>query len=101
MPADYAFLFTDIAGSSRLWEAHADAMEAALAEHDALLRTAIEAAGGSVFSTMGDGMAAAFPDVDSALRALGDDFDATLARGKQLSDAELAAFVRQALVDLI
>ena len=67
--AEYGFLFTDIAGSSRLWETYPDAMESALAEHDALLRGAIEAAGGSVFSTMGDGMAAAFEDVDAAVRA--------------------------------
>lgn len=31
-------LFTDVAGSTRLWEAHATAMRAALARHDALLR---------------------------------------------------------------
>ena len=36
------FLFTDIAGSTRLWQDHPGAMQAALAQHDALLRQAIE-----------------------------------------------------------
>ena len=36
------FLFTDIEGSTRMWEDHPDAMEVALARHDALLRRAIE-----------------------------------------------------------
>jgi class 3 adenylate cyclase len=31
-------MLTDIEGSTRLWEAHAAAMRAALARHDALLR---------------------------------------------------------------
>jgi class 3 adenylate cyclase len=39
------FLFTDIAGSTRLWEDHAAAMGAALAQHDALLRASIEGHG--------------------------------------------------------
>ncbi|HQN45115.1 MAG TPA: adenylate/guanylate cyclase domain-containing protein [Anaerolineaceae bacterium] len=42
-----AFLFTDIEGSTRLWEAHPDAMQAALACHDARLRAVIAAHGGS------------------------------------------------------
>ena len=32
------FLFTDIEGSTRLWEEHPDAMRDALARHDELLR---------------------------------------------------------------
>ena len=36
------FLFTDIEGSTRRWEEHPEAMQAALARHDALLRAAIE-----------------------------------------------------------
>ncbi len=42
------FLFTDIEGSTRRWEADADAMRAALAAHDEVLRTAIEAHDGFV-----------------------------------------------------
>src|SRR3954469_24821232 len=55
-----AFLFTDIEGSTRLWEEQPAAMTAALARHDAILRAAIEAAGGRVVKTTGDGMMAVF-----------------------------------------
>ena len=37
------FLFTDLEGSTRLWEEHPDAMQDALARHDEILRDAIEA----------------------------------------------------------
>ena len=36
------FLFIDIEGSTRLWEEQPEAMRAALARHDELLRTAVE-----------------------------------------------------------
>src|SRR5919197_5615995 len=62
------FLFTDIEGSTRLWEQYPVAMRDALARHDALLRQAIEANGGYVFKTIGDAFCAAFP---TALDALG------------------------------
>ena len=48
------FLFTDIEGSTRLWEQYPEAMREALARHDALLRGVIEASGGAVFKTVGD-----------------------------------------------
>ena len=35
------FLFTDLEGSTRLWELHPDAMQAALARHDEILRDAV------------------------------------------------------------
>ena len=63
------FLFTDIEGSARLWEEHRAAMGAALAAHDALLRTAVEDAGGIVVKTTGDGMLAAFDQCEAALAA--------------------------------
>jgi predicted ATPase len=63
------FLFTDIEGSTRRWEADADAMRVALATHDKALRSAIEAHGGFVFSHTGDGMAAAFSSPMSAVEA--------------------------------
>ncbi len=63
------FLMTDIAGSTRLWEEQRDVMVLALATHDALLRTAVEEAGGTVFKTTGDGLLAAFERPGSALRA--------------------------------
>src|SRR6266699_1848620 len=63
------FLFTDIEGSTRLWEEHPDAMRLALARHDSLLRAAIETHGGSVFKTVGDAFCAAFPAATQALDA--------------------------------
>jgi class 3 adenylate cyclase len=53
------FLFTDVEGSTRRWEADADAMQAALLTHDEVLRSAIEAHEGFLFSHTGDGVAAA------------------------------------------
>ena len=41
------FLFTDIEGSTRLWEEQPEAMRTALARHDAILRDAVEAHGGT------------------------------------------------------
>lgn len=64
------FLFTDIAGSTRLWAEHREAMGAALARHDALLRAAVEDSGGTVFKTVGDAVCAAFPDPLGALAAV-------------------------------
>ncbi|MDQ1551944.1 MAG: hypothetical protein QOD50_1366, partial [Actinomycetota bacterium] len=47
------FLFTDIEGSTRLWEQHRDAMPVALERHDAILREAAGAAGGVVVKSTG------------------------------------------------
>jgi predicted ATPase/class 3 adenylate cyclase len=63
------FLFTDIEGSTRRWEADADAMRVALAAHDEVLRTAIEGHGGSLFKHTGDGVCAAFASPKSAVDA--------------------------------
>jgi len=63
------FLFTDIAGSTALWERDRDAMQAALARHDRLLRTAIESRGGHVFKTVGDAFCAAFARAQDAVEA--------------------------------
>jgi predicted ATPase/class 3 adenylate cyclase len=66
-------LFTDVEGSTRLWEADPDAMAAALRQHDELLRAAIEDARGYVFKTVGDAFCAAFETprqaVDAAIAA--------------------------------
>ncbi len=61
------FLFTDIEGSTRMWDAAPEAMGAALARHDALVRGAIEAHDGYVFATGGDGFAAAFARPNDAV----------------------------------
>lgn len=63
------FLFTDIEGSTKLWEKHPDAMQAALARHDAILRGAIEKNRGCVFKTVGDAFCAAFPTALDGLNA--------------------------------
>src|SRR5438034_1364833 len=63
------FLFTDIEGSTRLWEQQPEAMRAALRRHDTLLRDAIEAHGGHVFKTIGDAFCAVFADPAAAVRA--------------------------------
>src|SRR5689334_16084633 len=63
------FLFTDLEGSTRLWEEHPDAMRDALARHDEILRAAIDSHGGYVVKTTGDGFHAAFATADSAVGA--------------------------------
>jgi predicted ATPase/class 3 adenylate cyclase len=63
------FLFTDIEGSTRLWQDHPDAMPDALARHDALARDAIASRGGHLFKHTGDGVCAAFPDAAAAVEA--------------------------------
>jgi predicted ATPase/class 3 adenylate cyclase len=63
------FLFTDIEGSTRLWEEQRDAMGRALEAHDRLLRLAVERSGGTVVKTTGDGMLAVFERPEAALLA--------------------------------
>jgi predicted ATPase len=63
------FLFTDVEGSTRRWEADADGMRAALAAHDEVLRAAVEAQGGFLFKHTGDGVCAAFASPRSAVDA--------------------------------
>ena len=63
------FLFSDIEGSTRLWEAHPETMKVALAEHDNIVRSAIESVTGYVFSTSGDAFSAAFKRPASAIEA--------------------------------
>jgi class 3 adenylate cyclase len=66
------FLFTDIEGSTRLWEVVPDEMGGALARHDEIVRRAIEARGGYVFSTGGNGFSAAFQRAGDAVGAAAD-----------------------------
>lgn len=63
------FLFTDVEGSTRLWEEHPEAMGQALARHDAILRGAIEGEGGVIFKALGDAFYAVFPEAGQALAA--------------------------------
>ena len=74
------FLFTDLEGSTRLWEKFPDAMKGALRRHDAILREAIEASRGRVVKSTGDGTMAIFGSAVDAVAA-------SLAAQRQLSAA--------------
>src|SRR3954453_9718899 len=63
------FLFTDIEGSTRLWEADPAAMRDALVRHDCLLQEVLESSGGRVFKTTGDGFCAVFAVARQAAEA--------------------------------
>src|ERR1700735_3198623 len=63
------FLFTDVEGSTRRWEADADGMRVALAAHDQVLRGVIQEHGGWLFKHTGDGVCAAFASPRSAVDA--------------------------------
>ena len=64
-----SFLFTDVEGSTRLWDRAPEAMRQALVRHDDILRSAIVAGGGFVFSTAGDAFSAAFHTPGQAVAA--------------------------------
>jgi class 3 adenylate cyclase len=61
------FLFTDLEGSTRLWREHPDAMQPALARHDAILRRAIAEHDGHLVKSTGDGAHAVFADASDAI----------------------------------
>ncbi|HUS17720.1 MAG TPA: tetratricopeptide repeat protein, partial [Chloroflexia bacterium] len=63
------FLFIVIADSIRNWEQHPTAMPEAVAQHEAIVRAALDAHGGSLFHTAGDTMIGAFPHAPDALAA--------------------------------
>ncbi len=63
------FLFTDIEGSSLLWDQHPIEMREALRQHDAVVAGAISAHDGYVFTTAGDSFAAAFRTAEAAAQA--------------------------------
>jgi len=63
------FLFTDLEGSTRLWEQHPDAMRPALARHDTILRKAVAEHDGYTVKTTGDGMHAVFGTAHDAVDA--------------------------------
>lgn len=75
------FLFTDIEGSTRLWERHPVLMSAVIARHDALMRSVVEAHHGIVFKMVGDAVCAAFARPVDAL-------EATVAAQRLLAAAE-------------
>src|SRR5437867_4810304 len=66
---DGIFLFTDIEGSTTLWERFPERMRGALARHDSILRGVIEEHGGHVFKTVGDCFCSVFRTAEDAARA--------------------------------
>jgi predicted ATPase/class 3 adenylate cyclase len=88
------FLFTDVEGSTRLWEDAPTATRDALARHDEALRSAIETHNGYVFSTGGDGFAAAFDRAGNGLAAA---VDAQLAFNDEAWPDGLVVKVRMGL----
>jgi class 3 adenylate cyclase len=60
------FLFTDIEGSTGLWDAFPDDMRTALALHDAVVKAAAERHGGHLVKNTGDGLFVAFPSASAA-----------------------------------
>jgi predicted ATPase/class 3 adenylate cyclase len=63
------FLFTDVEGSTKLWERNPEAMSRALSHHDELIRNAVEAHDGFVFKTVGDAFYVAFSTAAKAVEA--------------------------------
>jgi predicted ATPase/class 3 adenylate cyclase len=63
------FLFTDLEGSTRLWQQFPQAMKTALTRHDELVRAAVEDSRGQVIKTTGDGFHAAFASAQDGLNA--------------------------------
>jgi predicted ATPase/class 3 adenylate cyclase len=64
---EVTFLFTDIEGSTRLWESDPARMARALERHDRLCRVTISACGGRLVKMSGDGLHAVFTDSTTAL----------------------------------
>ena len=63
------FLFTDIEGSTRLWQQYPEPMKDALARHHGLLQQVIELTGGYVFQIIGDAFCAAFHTASEGVAA--------------------------------
>ena len=61
------FLFTDIEGSTRLWEDDAKAMREALSLHDRIINDSVHGHQGVVFKTGGDSFCASFASPQAAL----------------------------------
>ena len=66
------FLFTDIEGSTSKWEEQPEQMAQAVAQHDSILRDAVEAHRGRIVKTTGDGIYAAFETPADGLGAVTD-----------------------------
>jgi len=69
-PGVVTFLFTDIEGSSRLWEEEPERMRRAMEGHDAMVRATVATHHGRVVKMLGDGVHAAFDDPFDAVGAV-------------------------------
>ncbi|MGA2502526.1 MAG: adenylate/guanylate cyclase domain-containing protein [Anaerolineales bacterium] len=63
------FIFTDIEGSTKLWQQYSDTMKEALSCHHPLLNESITSHGGYVFQIIGDAFCAAFSTANDGLDA--------------------------------
>ncbi|HLY02885.1 MAG TPA: adenylate/guanylate cyclase domain-containing protein [Candidatus Cybelea sp.] len=88
------FLFSDIEGSTARWERDSQAMAAALARHDAVMRATMDARGAYVFKTMGDAFCTAFANARDAVGAA---LDAQHALARQDFSTVAGLRVRMAL----
>ena len=61
----YIFLYTDIEGSTQLWENHDQVMGTVLDRHDEILGKCIEGCGGKQVKHTGDGIFALFEGSDA------------------------------------
>ena len=64
------YVFTDVEGSTGLWESFPEQMEPALARHDAIVKEAIADHDGHVFSHAGDGYGISFQSTRAGLDAV-------------------------------
>ena len=88
------FLFTDIESSTRMWNDHPSEMNGALARHHVLVLRSIDAHGGAVFTTGGDGFGAAFATPNAAIGAA---IDAQRALNAEVWPASVPIRVRMAV----
>lgn len=63
------FVFSDIEGSTKLWESDPDGMRLSLARHDEIVRSVVGDANGTLFKHTGDGFSAVFDSVIAGLEA--------------------------------
>ncbi|MEM9513366.1 MAG: BTAD domain-containing putative transcriptional regulator [Actinomycetota bacterium] len=89
-----AFLATDLADSTSMWEANPEAMQIALARHDQILTDAVEANRGTVFKGTGDGIYAVFADAADGVQAA---IDAQLALASESWPTDTRLQVRMAV----
>jgi len=90
------FLFTDIEGSTQLWEKYPDKMRSALAVHDSILSDVITVNHGHIIKTTGDGAHAVFEKAIDALHATLD-IQHTLTTSRLFDDQDIALHVRMGL----